>query len=113
MLSASSNVVLVGWPPGYLSDKIDKIRMWVSRAFFVASIGIPTLPPLLAAKEFALEKPFEKARTKEFERRSLREGVRVREAQSVPEICQQTARESARLGCSSQVHLGLAPSWMR
>ena len=113
MLSASSNVVLVGWPPGYLSDKIDKIRMW-SRAFFnLLGCGSFNLPPLLAAKEFALEKPFEKARTKEFERRSLREGVRVRVAQSVPEICQQTARESARLGCSSQVHLGLAPSWMR
>ena len=51
-----------------------------------------TLP---LAELFALEKPF----------------VWQRPAILQPR-CQQTARESARPGCSSQVHLGLDPSWM-
>ena len=61
------------------------LKFSLRRTFF-------TLP---LAELFALEKPF----------------VWRRPAILQPR-CQQTARESARPGCSSQVHLGLDPSWM-
>jgi hypothetical protein len=63
---------------------------------------LPRVPMWLQLGDFPLFAPLSSWR-------SPREAVR----RAVPRCQQTAARESARLGCSSQAHLGLSPSWMR